>query len=80
MRLWARRIIIVKARAEAGETICGIPVSLIDGGAAGEYYAHPLRLAADVKASRSCLGLRRGTHPPYTNPKELDLLDDCGTY
>ena len=66
---------IVKARAEAGETICGIPACRIDGGAVGGYYVHPLGLAADVKASRSCLGLRRGNNPPHINPKELDLLD-----
>ena len=66
---------IVKARAEAGETICGIPACRIDGGAVGGYYVHPLGLAVDVKASRSCLGLRTGTNPPHINPKELDLLD-----
>ena len=65
----------MKARAEAGETICGIPACRIDGGAAGAYYVHPLGLAVDVKASRSCLGLRMGTHPPHINPKELVLLD-----
>ena len=66
---------IVKARAEAGETICGIPACRIDGGAVGGYYVHPLGLAADVKASRSCLGLRHWPNPPHINPKELDLLD-----
>jgi hypothetical protein len=39
---------IVKARAEAGETICGIPACRIDRAAAGEYYVHPLGLTADI--------------------------------